>query len=159
MTRKNRGDTSKESMRSQAWLHLLRSNPKTRSWKLGELQWLNITNFVAVAQKSFDSVRTILGLDIWFIAYLTQIFIFSYFPVQSNPRQLIGATFSSHLDPNHIYRIQASTRIGNVQTMHWEYMIFNILSMKSSDSNTNMMHQAGWWSLGKLCLGDSIFQI
>lgn len=57
------------------------------------------------------------------------------------------------------YRIQASTRIGNVQTMHWEYMIFNILSMKSSDSNTNMMHQAGWWSLGKLCLGDSIFQI
>lgn len=37
----------------------------------------------------FDGVRTILGLDIWFIAYVTQIFIL--FPVQSNPRQLIGA--------------------------------------------------------------------
>jgi len=155
MTRKNRGDTSKVSMRSQAWLHLLRSNPKTRSWKLGELQWLNITNFVAVAQKSFDSVRTILGLDIWFIAYLTQIFIF---PSSIKSKTINWSNIFITFGPQP-YQIQASTRIGNVQTMHWEYMIFNILSMKSSDSNTNMMHQAGWWSLGKLCLGDSIFQI
>jgi len=98
----------------------------------------------------FDSMRTILGLDIWCIAYLTQIFIF--FPVQSNPRQLIGAPsrylFSSHIWFGLRQELEMFKQcIGNI------CMIFNILSMKSSDSNTNMMHQAGWWSLGKIMLG------
>lgn len=103
---------------------------------------MNITNFVVE-----NNLRT------RYLIYCIFNPNFHIFQVQSNPRVTINwsnifITFKPTISDS-----GGSTRIGNVQTVHWEYMIFNILSMKSSDSNTNMMHQAGCWSLGKIMLG------
>jgi len=128
------------------------------------LQWLNITSSDMTAQIRGPCKENVKRTRYLILPYYIKISIPPSF--QSNPGQLIwtsiqkvhksGSRVSFHF---HVYLMKTWSSLGDIQTLHWEYMIFNILSMKSSDSNTNMMHQAGWWSLGKIMLGRLIFFI
>ena len=104
--------------------------------------------------ETFDRGRTFLGLDIQFIAYWTQ--IFKLFPLQSNPRQLIGApSFSSNFDQPHRQQSEMFKQcIGNIwfSTFWAGNLAIQIL--------TWCTHHAGWWSLGKIMLlGDSFLHL
>ena len=104
--------------------------------------------------ETFDCGRTFLGLDIQFIAYWTQ--IFKLFPLQSNPRQLIGApSFSSNFDQPHRQQSEMFKQcIGNIwfSTFWAGNLAIQIL--------TWCTHHAGWWSPGKIMLlGDSFLHL
>jgi len=119
-----------------------------------DLQWLNITDFVILAQKFLTTRETILGLDIWIIAYFTQIFILSQ--LNQIPEGLTLDMFFSLHWTNHIWfwhwqKLEMFKHcIGNIWfSTFWAWnLAIQILTWCTRQDD-------GHWA--KLCLGDSFF--